>query len=376
MDAPHTVSEYRGRGWRLTLLGILLCLAVGAEGALAAGKRAKPSQPKRAAATAPSAPAPPTWSPEELERRREVREFIVVGVYRPVEMAGRVVSVPREVYLQSKNDSKSALSDLLGRTLEVRRRVPVPTAVGARSRGTTEPASTPQAAPASASPPPIASSNAPPAKAPAPESSAPAVPPPATSATGAVARLRALKKAQAESKAAAAAAAAAANHAAGPPSAPSSASTPGLGTAPAVDPVKPPMPQRSAETPAVTPEIMRPRPEPLPSAEMDVVVGRVQVVEIRGEIAVARVEIDGLGAAGSAPDLVPAEVPAVMAGDLVRFVTEPSPPAVPPPPPPPQALSEAERARLLAGRKKAQAEAWRRKNPRGQYERKTMKWKL
>lgn len=378
MDTPNTLSGRRGPGWRLTLIGVILCLAVGAEGALAAGKRAKSARPKRpvtAAAAAPAAPAPPTWSPEELERRREVRDFVVVGVYRPVEMVGRVVTVPREVYLQSTGSPGTALSNLLGQTLEVRRRVPVPTAIGAPSPEASGPTNPPPAASASApqgTPAAAPAQSAPAAKTPAPESTPPAAAAPASSATSAVARLRALKKAQAAPKPPAAAA----ERSPVPPSAPVSATTPQAGSPTPTDPVKTQTPERLAASRETTPEIMRPRPAPLPSAEMEVVVGRVQIVEIRGEIAVARVAVDGLGAAESTPGWVPAEVPAIMAGDLARFVKDPPPPEVPPPPPPPQALSEAERARLLDDRKKAQAEAWRRKNPRGKYERKSMKWKL
>lgn len=110
---------------------------------------------------------------------------------------------------------------------------------------------------------------------------------------------------------------------------------------------------------------------------MEVVVGRLQVVDIRGQVVVARVADDGVGKPTlQAPSVVPAELPAIMAGDVARFVLEPPPPPIPPPPVPPPALSKEEQARLDAERAKAEAENQRRKHKRGKYERKVMKWKL
>lgn len=342
----------------------MLCLLFTAQVALAAGKRKAAARPKKSAvvtATPVAAPAPPSWSPEELERRRIVREFVVVGVYRPVEMVGRVVTVPREIYLQATRGSEGSLNDMVGQTLDVRRRVPVPAAVEtavASTQRTTVVKPAPKAVPST------------PVSAPAPASSPPREAPvaaaPASGPSGAVARLKALKKAQEQARAAA--------------SAPASSAVPAPSTpAPAAEPpASPPSPASDAADGLGAPsrEIVRPRPTPLPSPSMDVLVGRVQVVEIRGDVVVARVALDGLAASPNPAGFVPAEVPAVMAGDLARFVKDPPPPEAPPPPPPPQALSKAEKARLLAERKKAQSENWRRKNPRGKYERKSMKWKL
>ena len=60
-------------------------------------------------------------------------EFQVVGVYRPVELAGRVVNSPREVYLQSTTEDRD-ISGFVGVTLEVLRRSPVPATVHMRER--------------------------------------------------------------------------------------------------------------------------------------------------------------------------------------------------------------------------------------------------
>ncbi|MEE2787579.1 MAG: hypothetical protein VX589_09585 [Myxococcota bacterium] len=55
----------------------------------------------------------------------------VVGVYRPVDLAGRVVQAPREVYLQSMDDGHD-LKGLVGVQLEVFRRMPVPASMSMR----------------------------------------------------------------------------------------------------------------------------------------------------------------------------------------------------------------------------------------------------
>jgi hypothetical protein len=53
-------------------------------------------------------------------------ELVVVGVYRPVELSGRTLNAPREVYLAERNGATPTLPGLVGRELTVRRRVPVP----------------------------------------------------------------------------------------------------------------------------------------------------------------------------------------------------------------------------------------------------------
>jgi hypothetical protein len=324
-------------------------------------------------------PAPPTWSPEEYERRKETRELVVVSVYRPVEMEGRTVTVPREVYLQAAGEQGARLKEFVGRALDVYRKVPVPmvappeglpTASAPRGNATPSPSTPASSAPGVATaPPPAATSAAPVSTAP------PSAPAPPSTALGAVARLRALKKAQDQAKVNVAAApsatpsAGAAGHTAATP-------TPGAAPAPATGPVAASIgPAASGASPPDA--IVRPRQQPVPSVSMEVVIGRLQVIEIRGQVVVARVADDGVGKPTlQAPSAVPAELPAIMAGDMARFVLEPLPPPVPPPPVPPPALSKEEQAKLDAERKKAEAENWRRKHKRGKYERKVMKWKL
>ncbi len=64
--------------------------------------------------------------PAEPEMRKYALK--VVGVYRPIALKGRTVMAPREVYLQPISAS-GPLEALVGKTLEVRRRVPVPALV-------------------------------------------------------------------------------------------------------------------------------------------------------------------------------------------------------------------------------------------------------
>ncbi len=53
-------------------------------------------------------------------------ELVVVGVYRPLELSGRTLNAPREVYLAERSGPTPTLSGLVGRELTVSRRVPVP----------------------------------------------------------------------------------------------------------------------------------------------------------------------------------------------------------------------------------------------------------
>ena len=308
-----------------------------------------------AAKSVPAAPqpaAPPTWSPEEYERRKDERNLVVVGVFRPVEMAGRTVAVPREVYLQATDTKADRVRDLLGKTLEVRRLVPVPAAVPAGGTSMAAEVQPAEAATPAPSPPPVE-----------PSAGGAAAPAPASTARDAMARLRAMRKQAQQSVAAPSSPPSSAPaEASAPPSAPASA---------AAAPTSAPAPTDEAA------RIVRPRPRPLSAATMEVVVGRLTVVDVRGLVVVARVAEDGVGQPADAdPSGVPADVPAVMAGDRARFVIPPEPPPVVPPPPPPPPLTADERARLEAERRKATAESWRRKNPRGKYEREVMKWKL
>lgn len=108
---------------------------------------------------------------------------------------------------------------------------------------------------------------------------------------------------------------------------------------------------------------------------MEVEVGKVEIVDVRGNVLVGRVVQDALGPAGGGP-AVPVELSAVMAGDILRWTLPVVLPPPPPPPVPPPPLTQDELNRLEALRRKASAESFRRRNPRGKYERKVMRWKL
>ena len=54
-----------------------------------------------------------------------------MGVYRPIDLSGRVVNSPREVYLQSVGDGHT-LEDMVGVKLDVYRRMPVPASIAMR----------------------------------------------------------------------------------------------------------------------------------------------------------------------------------------------------------------------------------------------------
>lgn len=374
---------------------LALTLALAATAFAAKKPRTHPRRAHPVPASAPASqhappsmagPAPPTWSPEEYERRKETRELVVVSVYRPVEMEGRTVAVPREVYLQAAGDPGARLKEFVGKSLEVYRKVPVPTVVApGNAPGAPATAPTSPNAVASATAAPVVQAGqhastsaavaAAPASASAPASAAPSAPAPPSTALSAVARLRALKKAQEQAKANGAGVPSAPPSAAGPvataPASAAPASTPPAAPGQAAGPVS------ASVAAAPADDIVRPRPQPVPSIAMEVVIGRLQVVDIRGQVVVARVAEDGVGKPTlQAPSIVPAELPAIMAGDVARFVLEPPPPPVPPPPVPPPALSKEEQARLDAERAKAEAENQRRKHKRGKYERKVMKWKL
>lgn len=195
-------------------------------------------------------------------------DLLVVGVYRPLDLEGRFIVEPREVYLQSIGVPDGPLSTLIGRTLEVVRQVPVPASVPMLD----------------------------------PETEAPTMP----------------------------------------------------------DPERPgAVPTRTVPTP----------------------VGRLEVIAIRGEVVVARVLADGVGpteapaeamTGGMAPEAAPSrvDVPAVMAGDVARYV-EPPPP-IPPPPP----LTAEEKARLEAEQRRLEQDDARRKARPKPYERPVMRWRL
>lgn len=188
-------------------------------------------------------------------------ELTVVGVYRPVDLEGRTIATPREVYLQARGEGAS-LADLVGRTLTVHRRVPVPASVPMKTD-----AAEPEEATAAA-------------------------------------------------------------------------------------------------------EVVHPAPATVPSRRIEVEVGRLEVVSIRGDVAIARVRTDGVRPEGDQPPATWVELPAVLVGDVARLVVAP-PPLSPPPP-----LSAEERRRLEAEREALERDLARRGKKRPPYERKVMKWKL
>lgn len=196
---------------------------------------------------APAAAAPPAAEPAGTRY-----ELLVVGVYRPLDLEGRFVEQPREVYLQSVGVPEGPLTDLIGRALTVVRQAPVPAAVPLIDRA---------AAPR------------------APDGGAP--------------------------------------------------------------------------------DAGVPEPPTMPTP-----IGRLEVTAVRGEIVIARI-VDP-----EAPADPRVDVPAVMAGDLARYV-EP-----PPPPPPPPPLTADEKAALEAEQRRLERDDARRRSRPGPYERPVMKWKL
>ncbi len=233
--------------------------------------------------------ADPASVPAASEADGTRYDLLVVGVYRPLDLEGRTVVEPREVYLQSIGVPEGPLSILIGRTLEVIREVPVPAAV---------PPPSPASQPATAAPDPS---------------------------------------------------------------------------------TRPPQPAPEAPvSPVPAPAVTRPGPEPLPTHTAPTPVGRLEVTAVRGEVVVARVIEDGVDgparlpveAAIMGPASSRIDLPAVMAGDVARYV-EPPPPAPPPPP-----LSADEQARLDAEKRRLEKDDARRKARPKPYERPVMRWKL
>lgn len=240
----------------------LLAITVGA--ALAApAASAAPTAPSSAPAAADA-----TVAAEQPGTRYEL---LVVGVYRPLDLEGRTVVEPREVYLQSVDVPQGPLTALIGRDLEVIRQAPVPAAV------------------------------------------------------------------------------------------PLAAEAPDAGPSP-------------TPTPAESPEVVQPTVEPLPTTTVPTPVARLQVTAVRGDVVVARVMYDGVDSTlhpeAEKPDETRVDLPAVLAGDLARYV-EPPPP-IPAPPP----LTDAERARLEAEQRALEKDDARRKVRPKPYQRPVMRWKL
>jgi hypothetical protein len=340
-----------------------------------ARKKVRKKKPRKAAQAAP----PSAAELAAAAARRELgdrRELLVVGVYRPVEMSGRTVKVDREVFLQPVDGKGDKVGDLVGRRMTVHRRAKVPVSVEAPVAA--PPASAPAAASSASSPPP----SAPPS---APVTAAPSAAPQKLTA---VERLRALRAAAQGGKAPASAppppskAPASAPASAPPPSSKAPASAPASAppvvastpAAPRPDPFDARRLQIQLGGKPDADGVARQTPRPVPGPPIETEVGQIEVFEIRNGIAVARVVTDAL--AQGRPVIPGADLPVVSSGDVARF-TIPAPiPPPPPPPEPPPPLSAEERARLDAENERARAEDYRRKNPRGKYERKVMRWKL
>ncbi len=320
-------------------------------------------------AAEPVKPSPSSEPP--LANRDLVIELVVVGVYRPVELSGRTVVVQREIYLEPREPTVKGLDELRGRVFPMYRRVAVPTALPLSRPGAvaSAPPAPPTAAAVAVAPPAASVAPAPPTVAPAPPSAPRS--PPSAHLMSAAERLAELRRRSAEPPSVA------------PP--PPSVAPPPPSVAPPPPSVAPPPPSVAAPPPLpasihvskVEPEspIRRPRPQPPAAQTMEVEVGKVEIVDVRGNVLVGRVIQDALGPAGGGP-AVPVELSAVMAGDILRWTLPVVPPPPPPPPVPPPPLTQDELNRLEALRRKASAESFRRRNPRGKYERKVMRWKL
>ncbi|MEZ4436520.1 MAG: hypothetical protein R3F65_29315 [bacterium] len=273
----------------------------------------------------------------EPEARYELQ---VVAVHRPLDLEGRFTTGPREVYLQPIGEPTGPLDALVGETLVVVRTAPVPAVVpitaapAAPAEPEPAPPITPPPEPLDAPPPPTAAPRDPDAAPRVPTADAPG-------ATSPEARVAA-------------------------PAAPAPVAPAPLAVTPLVV-----VPQ--APAPAEPPP---PAPAPVPTHPIEVPVARLEVTAIRGPIVVARVLADGVApsadpttAAVLDPPAAGVDLPAVLAGDIARYVHRPP---VPPPPP----LTAEEKARLDAERGELERDDHRRRNQPGPYERPVMKWKL
>ncbi len=250
-------------------------------------------------------------------------EFRVVGVYRPVDLHGRTVQAPREVYLQPLSAS-GPISALVGQTIDVHRQVAVPASV-----------------PFADKPKPKKRAEKP-AKKKKKKKKAKRRRMSRAARKKAAAEKAAKEKAEAEK--------AAAEKAAAEKAAEEQA-------------------KKKAAAPPPPDKIARVAPPTVKTTTITVPVGKVRVVEIRGDVVVALVVQDGVDGLGG-PMAPAGAVPAVMAGDLARHEVQPPPPEPPPP------LSDAEAAKLEEERKATEREDRRRRNPLKRYERRKMRWKL
>lgn len=278
--------------------------------------------------------AHPAAAAPDAETRYELQ---VVAVHRPLDLEGRFTTGPREVYLQPLGDPQGPLDALIGQTLVVVRQAPVPAVVpiiaapAAPAAPDPAPPITPPPEPLDHPPPPTAAPRDPdaPPRVPTPN---PRDPDPAPITP--------------EARVAA-------------PTAPAP-------VAPAPLAVTPLIVVPAAPAPVEAPP---PAPAPIPTRPIEVPVGRLEVTAIRGPIVIARVLVDGVAPAADPPTAAGVDLPAVMAGDLARYVYRP--PILPPPP-----LTAEEKARLDAERGELERDDHRRRNQPGPYERPVMKWKL
>ena len=199
-------------------------------------------------------------------------EFQIVGVYRPVDLAGRVVNTPREVYLQSTIEGHD-ITPYVGATLDVLRRSPVPATVHMRERMDSE-----EAKPAQPEPKPAAKTE---------------------THVGRATRALKLKPSPKLSSVKDGKPAGFVSH----PKAGKGRYPVYLGTdVPGGDRITP---LRSA---SVKTEVI------------ERAVGKIKVISVQGDVAIARVVNDGLDqdSKRSRSSVVPDEIPTVMAGDVAR----------------------------------------------------------
>lgn len=81
-----------------------------------------------------------SWASEIPKAIDPQMELVVVGVYRPVELTGRTLGAPREVYLAAPEGKPAPPEALVGQELPVIRRVPVPATLPVPPSGAAVPA--------------------------------------------------------------------------------------------------------------------------------------------------------------------------------------------------------------------------------------------
>lgn len=347
----------RGRRHRAKATTIVAACA----GMLAAGPLSEGIGPSTSRAQTPDAPMAQPKTEPTADATRYVLQ--VVGIYRPLELEGRFVEIPREVYLQAIATPSGPLEALIGQTLDVTRRMPVPAMMPMAPAP--DPVLEPMAAPPAEE---IAEGDG------------------DTRAEAPRRRRRRRRRQQIVRPTAAPAAEASptADGSATPPAASDAAeAAPGSNAATGPSELTPGMAPAAERVEPEAVSIVRPEQPAMPTRFIEAPVGRLEVIAIRGEVAVARVVDDGVDPPPMSPLLTPptgpslapppnggVDVPAIMSGDIARLVIEPPPPEPPPP------LSDDENARLQAERDALERDDRRRRVRPKKYERPVMRWEL